>query len=189
MKRVSLSRRWIQRLIKCCAQGLYFFLNFELYLYCSRDLLDMVANRAKSKSLSAADLLQRLPQLTGQSTATVDCEVDWWWHALGLDLIDWPLTAIADWLWADYKCSLSCICLLSLDQFLSFWGLEQSWTFTLRMSRLDFSCLDLFTWDPGLQTSGLDQSWTDLLKALFYRYLDLVTSCFVYSECSSMHKN
>ena len=66
----------------------------------------MVVNRAKSESFIAADLPQQLPQLTVQLTATVDWAVDWWWPLLGLVLINWPLTATANWISAVHLCLL-----------------------------------------------------------------------------------
>ena len=66
----------LKMLLKVALKKLLFLHQFVLYLYCSTDLLDMVANRAKSRSLNAEDMLQRSPQLTGQSTASVDWAVD-----------------------------------------------------------------------------------------------------------------
>ena len=146
----------------------------------------MAANRSKSESFIAEYCPQRIPQLTGQLTATVDCAVDWWWHALGLDLIDWPLTAIADWLWADYQCSLSCICPLGLDQFLSVlrsWTIlnvyssnESSWFLLFRLVHLrswpsnfwSWSILNWFTKSFVLQISWLDHFLLCILWVLWY---------------------
>ena len=112
VKNFYLKNLYAKSLLKCCSKLLSksccFLHQFVLYLYCSTNLLDMVANRAKSRSLNAEDMPERLPQLT----ATVEWVVNWWWPLLGLDLITWSLAATGNWISAAFLSSLCCICLV-----------------------------------------------------------------------------
>ena len=130
-------KSWSRVVLKSCIC----LLKFVLYLYCSKNLLSMVVNRAKSKSFIAEDITQRLPQLTGQSTATVDWAVDWWWSCsrIGFDSL-----VINCHSWLVFSCLsesfvLYLICWVSIS-FYQFW---KSWTISNTCSSSELSWLFL----------------------------------------------